>query len=299
MSEYRYEYAFPVPLPGDRETVYRALTDGQALRCWFAEHVEVEARPGGLYRFWGKHTLDGAEAGHANQRITRMNSGRELAFSWRLLGAETEVTWLLDDGEEPGTSMVTVRHLFDALPSTGRAEAMIDDLWRIHTGQLCMYLHGNEICRPDFSGDEAEVRCEITIEASPESVFAALITPEYISQWFPAPAPVVEPFVGGRYGFGFSYVQDGQTIEPPPMTILEFEQDRKLAVTWADWRGDPSVPDQKVTWLLEDLGGRTRLTLVHEGFARPVDVSDYPFGWQEFLHKIGNVSKTVEVAATV
>lgn len=197
--------------------------------------------------------------------------------------------------EGEGGSKVSIRHEFSSLPQGTRMKEMIDDLWRLHTGNLCFYLMGEqEIYRPDFNDDSPVVRHEIVIDAPPSSVFAALITPDYIKQWFPAPAPVVEPRVGGKYGFGFSFEKDGVKIEPPPMTILEYEQNRKLAITWPDWRGDASVPDQKVEWTLEDLGGgRTRLVLVHSGFTRAVDVSDYPFGWLEFIKKIAEVSERI------
>jgi hypothetical protein len=39
-------------------------------------------------------------------------------------------------------------------------------------------------------------------------------------------------------------------------------------------------PIQKVTWLVEDRGGKT---MVHDGFVRAVDISDHPFGWGEFV----------------
>lgn len=291
MSSHHYEYAYPVPLPCNRDTAFRALTEQEALSNWFAEHVEIDPREGGAYRFWGRYTMGCPGEPEATQSITRFDPGSRLSYSWRLLGCDSEVSVLLAGGEMKDTTMVTVRHDFDKLPEISRAEALIDDLWRIHTGQLYMYLHGeDEIFRPDFSGEKPEIRCDIVIEAPPEKVFAALITPESISQWFPAPAPVVEPRVGGKYGFGYSYEMDGKTVEPPPMTIREFEENRKLSMNWPDWRGDPAVPDQAITWLLEDLGGRTRLTLVHDGFVRPVDVSDYPFGWQEFLGQIRGVA---------
>lgn len=298
MTAHEYSYDFPIPLPADRATVFKALTEAEALEKWFAENAAVEAKEGGAYRFWGRFTLGKPGESEANQVITRFEPDKTLAFSWRVLGQDSEVTFSLrdDDGSEDSTATrLLVEHRLESLPDMGRAEALIDDLWRVHTGSLLQYLMGkDEIFRVDFSRPEAEVRCEIEIEATPENVFSVLITPEHISKWFPAPAPVVEPQVGGKYGFGFSYEKDGKTVEPPPCTILEYEANRRLAITWPDWRGDASVPDQKVTWLLEDLGGRTRLVLLHDGFVRPVDVSDYPFGWQHFMAEISKVSTSID-----
>ncbi len=296
MSKHNYEYEFPVPLNGTRAEVFEALTDAAALKQWFAEDVDIELRVGGNFRFWGRHTYGQPSSDQADQVLTRLDAPNELAFSWRLLGRDSEVTWLVkeEDTDDGTVVKITVRHDFESLPEIGRAAELIDDLWRIHTGGLCFYLNGEEdIYRPDFADQAPVVETSIVINAPPEKVFKALIEPDYIKQWFPAPAPVVDPRVGGDYGFGFSFEMDGKKVEPPPMKILAFENNRKLTITWPDWRMDPSVPDQQVTWLLEDLGGRTRLTLQHGGFTRAVDVSDYPFGWLQFLNQIREVAQTM------
>lgn len=296
MAVHEHNFDLSIPLPADRDRVFEALTSEAELRRWFAEHVAVEPREGGDYRFWGRHTLGTPSAADADQRITRFEPGVALGFTWRLFDRDSEVTLLLrdDDSEESADdgpkTRLRVEHRLDSLPDMGRANELIDDLWRIHTGSLLHHIMEVEpVFRPDFSDPNPDVRCTIDIDAPPATVFRALIEPDYIRKWFPAPAPAVEPRVGGKYGFGFSYELDGKTVEPPPCTILEYEQDKKLSITWPDWRGDSSVPDQTVTWTLEDIGGRTRLVLTHDGFTRPVDVSDYPFGWGHFLDEIKKV----------
>lgn len=288
---YVYEYVVPLTYPASQEAAFKALVDPDALKVWFAEHVEVEAKEGGPYRFWGKHTLDTKRRDQATQKIMHYGPVSTLSYSWRMLGRDSKVTWMVAADGDNGAK-VTVRHEFPTLPEGVRVKEMIDDLWRLNTGNLFFYVMGErDIYRPDFDDQNPVVTQSIVINAAPEKVFAALITPEQIKQWFPAPAPVVEPRLGGKYGFGFSYEVDGRKVEPPPMTILEFEENRKLSISWPDWRGDPAVPDQKVTWVLEPLaGGKTKLTLTHSGFIRAVDVSDYPFGWVEFLGKIGEVA---------
>jgi uncharacterized protein YndB with AHSA1/START domain len=42
-----------VTLPGAPDRIFSALTDPAELRRWFAEHVEIEPRQKGAYRFWG------------------------------------------------------------------------------------------------------------------------------------------------------------------------------------------------------------------------------------------------------
>ena len=288
----KHRYELPLPLNGRLSDVFEALIDDQKLTAWFCEHAEVDATEGGAFRFWGRHTYGAPKREQATQKIVRIEPPNLLSFSWHLLERDSFVTWSLSKGESDDDTRITVEHEFEAMPTLNRAHQLVDDLWRIHLGNLCGFLNGeSDMFRPDFTKASQDVTCEIVIDAPPARVFETLITPELIKQWFPAPDPAVEPEVGGSYGFGFSYPgEEDQMIQVPPMEILEFVQNEKLSISWPDWRGDPSVADQRVTWLLEDLGGRTRLTLVHTGFASPVDVSDYPFGWRNFLSKIGEVA---------
>jgi uncharacterized protein YndB with AHSA1/START domain len=289
---YVYEYLIPVSMPASQAETFRALTDEGALEIWFAEKVEIEPRKGGDFRFWGKHTFGTPHRGQANQKFTAFDPPRSLSFSWHVLGQPSEVTWTVGaDGDK--ASKITVRHEFSRLPEGVRMRELIDDLWRLHAGSLCLYLMGDrDIWRPDFDDPSPEIRREMTIDAPPEKVFAALTKPELIKEWFPAPAPFVEPRVGGKYAFAESYEIDGKKIDVPPMTILEFVENRRLVITWPDWRMDKTVPDQKVSWTLTPLaGGRTKLLFEHKGFTRTTDVSDYPFGWIEFLTKIDEVAK--------
>jgi hypothetical protein len=62
-----------------------------------------------------------------------------------------------------------------------------------------------------------------------------------------------------------------------------------LVTDWPDWRGDPSVRPTTVTWLLDAMGAKTRVTLIHGVFERTTDISDYPFGWLGFLLKFKDV----------
>ncbi|MEM9531351.1 MAG: SRPBCC family protein [Pseudomonadota bacterium] len=293
MSAYRYDYLFPVVLTGTRAEVFAALSRPEALSEWFAEHVEIGSGAGEPFRFWGRYTFGVPGTDSASQAITGWTADQSVSFSWHVLGQDTEVTWQIEEETSDDEPVLKLRviHEFAALPEETRAEALIDDLWRIHVGNLCFYLNGQAGMRVDFADPSPVVTCQIEIDAPPSSVFAALIEPEHIKQWFPAPDPKVDPRVGGDYGFGFSFEHDGQKVEPPPLKISEFVPDKVLAMNWPDWRMDPSVPDQQIRWELEDLGdGRTRLTLRHTGFTRTTDISDYPFGWQEFVEKVGEVA---------
>lgn len=285
-----FKHEFTCSVPNRKAEVFSALSEAKALREWFAEHADVEPREGGKFQFWGKHTLGSPSRATASQSITRFAKNDALAFSWRLLDRDSEVAWTLteekgDDGAVK--TKLAIAHSFDALPAGPRAKELIDDLWRLNCGNLTAYLNGGEgIVLPDYDDPSPEVRQSIVIDAPSETVFAALTDPKYLKEWFWAPNPQVELKKGGRYVLGWSYEIDGRKVDGGPTKIIDFTPNEKLVTDFGDWRGDPSMPAQTVTWLLEDIGGKTRVTVVHNGFTRTTDISDFPFGWVGFLAQL-------------
>lgn len=127
----------------------------------------------------------------------------------------------------------------------------------------------------------------IVIDASRERVFHALIDPASMRRWLGAPAPEVDARIDGRYSFGWKYQVSGRDVAGGPTRIIDSVSNERLVTNWPDWRGDPDKPTTQVAWTLESLGpGQTKVTLVHSGFARPVDMSDYPFGWAHFIEAL-------------
>ncbi len=287
-------------VPAAPEQVFTAFMDPTRLRQWFAEHVAIEPREGGAYRFWGRHTYGVPGSAQANQRITRLKSPSLLVFSWPFEEIASEVSILLapapaDSGSgargDGTATQLTLRHEFSSLPSTPRPQALVDDLWRLTLGNLDAHLRGGAgITLPDFTDPRPEVRASIFIDAPREQVFKALIEPEQLNKWM-ASAASVEPRVGGRYSYGWKYPVDGREVAGGPTRILEMVPNEKLVTDWPDWRGDSTVPQTTVTWLLESVGTGTRVTVIHGGFERTTDISDYPFGWSSFLGMLKNVAE--------
>lgn len=283
----------PFSLPGSPATVYAALTDADALRAWLAEHVEIDLRVGGPYRFWGRHSYDTTTSAAATQTITALELDKVLAFTWHLHGRDSDVRIALaaDESENnPGGTRLEVTHHFSDSPVIGRARELVDDLWRIHCGNLQAYLQGGSgISLPDFADPDPKVRVSIVIDAPVERVFASFLDPTILNRWI-ASAAEVEPFAGGRYVYGWNYKVGERDVQGGPTRILELVENEKLVTDWPDWRGDPEVPIQRVTWLFERVSpAQTRVSLVHEGFIRAVDISDYPFGWGHFLGQLKSV----------
>ncbi|MBB5207927.1 SRPBCC family protein [Chiayiivirga flava] len=268
------------------ETLFAALTDPDALRAWFAESVDVDARPDGRFRFWGRHTYAVPTRTDATQQLLAFEPPHRLVFTWPMHGETGTVELLLAPGDadtNPGGTRLRAVHRFARAPAIGRAKELVDDLWRLYFGNLQAWLDGGAaISRPDFTDPDPRVTASILIDAPRERVFASFLDPASLDRWI-ASAAQVEPHVGGRYSYGWNYRIGERDVAGGPSRILELVENEKLVTDWPDWRGDPDMPPQRITWLFASEGSGTRVTLVHEGFTRAADISDYPFGWAFFL----------------
>jgi uncharacterized protein YndB with AHSA1/START domain len=188
----------------------------------------------------------------------------------------------LELAEEGAGTILNGRHHFESAPEVPRPLDLIDDLWRMTLANLRAYLSGAGVCLPDFSDPLSRLRQTILIQASRERVFQALLDPAVLDAWLGGKS-VVEPRVDGRYSYGWEYEVRGKPVAGGPTKILELVEDTKLVTDWPDWRGNPDMPAQRLTWLLEPVGDQTRVTLIHEPFERVTDFSDYPQGWAYFL----------------
>ena len=263
------------------DAAFNLISDAVELRKWFAEDVSIDPQVGGAFTFAG----DGAYQPTATT-ITRYEPGQLLAWDWPLHGVVGSVTIEVTP-KEGGGSRVDTTSRFPSLPDLPRARELIDDLWRFHLGNLKALTEGGKhLLLPDFGDPTLEVRQSIHIAASRAAVFRALVDPEMLNEWTMFGKPDIDARVGGKYSYGWVYEADGRTVHGGPTRILDMEQDTRLVTDWLDWRGDDTNNCQRITWLLEDEDGGTKLTLVHDGFVRPTDISDFPFGWVGFLDGI-------------
>lgn len=161
------------------------------------------------------------------------------------------------------------------MPERKTGEASFTDFWDLSLENLRGWVERRVIgARCDFSGERTgDVHLEVDIAAPPEAVFHALITPEELDRYF-ATRAVVEPYVGGRYDFGWG--------NGGPVKILELAPPEKLTYSWEY----PPEPPTVVTWTLERSGGGTRLMLVHSGFGSERLTEEYQTGWLNCLNRI-------------
>jgi len=282
-----HEHALPIPAAPER--LFAALTTPRELERWFAEHARVEPRVGGAFQFWGRHTVGTPGEPDVAGTITTFEPNTRLAFEWTVCGVPSTVTVTLTP--EQAATQVAIRHELHGPLDLPRPRELIEDWWRFSLGNLMVHATGHgQVLRPDFADPRPEIRMAMYVDAPPPAVFRALTDPDALREWMGAPAPVVEPRVGGRYELGWKYQVGGKEVAGGPMRILDIVPNKRLALNWPDWRGDSAVPMQSITWQLEPDGAGTRVTLVHAGFVRTVDFSDYPFGWGQFMAELARVA---------
>jgi uncharacterized protein YndB with AHSA1/START domain/uncharacterized protein YciI len=188
---------------------------------------------------------------------------------------------LLDNGDLRGVGIFRVGSLAEAETLSNadpavQANRLVSELhpWMIQRGVLPEEASpGGNVSSNVHSGahavaDLAEglILASVELAAPPERVFRALTSPEICDWWvrpgvFDTREWTGEVRVGGRWrasgvGQGRPYGLEGE--------FLEVDPPRELVHTWQGV-GAPGAPTT-VTYLLEGLGGGTRLTLRHAGF---------------------------------
>jgi uncharacterized protein YndB with AHSA1/START domain len=88
--------------------------------------------------------------------------------------------------------------------------------------------------------------------------------------------------VGGKWRV------EGKSATGEPYSVsgefLEITRPRRLAQTWSyDWDGGQGQPT-KLTYLLDDIPGGTRVRVRHEGFTNRDACGSHGSGWERVLH---------------
>jgi uncharacterized protein YndB with AHSA1/START domain len=153
-----------------------------------------------------------------------------------------------------------------------------------------------------MTGQDAIV-AEIEVAAPPERVFAALIDPQQLMQWWGGEGHCkkrlwqIDARVGGQwrsesYDPTGKVAMNGISDFTVSGEILEYDPPHLLAYTWvANWHSQPSRTTL-VRWRLTPVGQGTRVEVTHSGLAdEPVARKDYSGGWGGV---VGNLKKFVE-----
>ena len=257
-----------VTIDASPEDIYRALTEEEQLSQWFAEHADV-SQEDSRFGFWGKLTPGTPTKEEGGHRLLRVGEG-ELKFEWEFRGTPTTV--LIEFHKEGPRTQLNLTHF--GLPARQHGQFAIADFWSLSLENLRAWVERNEIgLQCDFSLIQlGEIQLEVDLDTTPDRLFQILTNPEDLKKYM-GENPVVEAEVGGQYGFGW---------ESGPTKILDIQTNKKLSYSWEF----PGEPDTVVIWRLEGSAGKTRLTLVHSGFAPDRNMEDYQIGWLHFLNRI-------------
>ncbi|MBI5927944.1 MAG: SRPBCC domain-containing protein [Chloroflexi bacterium] len=260
------------------EAIFRALTESSTLTTWFAEYADVSI-PDSRYNFWGRFTPETPDYEQGKHPLLESTLNRSFKYGWRFHSEDTNVQIIL---EPLGEQTVVVIQQTALAESPAYPVHANEDFWFLSLENLRRFLDGKSIVRCDFSGAKTgDIQHTIEINGTPEAVFDTLIRPEQLNRWIASNASV-EPYVGGRYDYGWNGAG--------PVKILELVPNEKLATLWpshsdtTDGGGDTIV-----TWTLEESGGKTRLTIIHSGFASDADTEGLQWGWLNFSNWIRSI----------
>jgi uncharacterized protein YndB with AHSA1/START domain len=245
-----------IELAAKPERVWRALASAREFGMWFGAKLEGDFAPGVTLR--GPITNPGYEHLTLEMTIERMEEGRLFSFRWHPHAIESavdysqEATTLVELRIEPsraGTQLVLTESGFDKLPAGRRPKAfeMSSSGWAAQLKNIARHV------------GSFEVRVESQIKRAPADVFAAIVDPAKMSQYFisSGSAPLA-PHT--RIDWEWADVGAKVTIE-----VTEIEPDRKIAFRWP-----ADGPSTNVTLVLEPDGARTKL-IATEG---PFELTD-------------------------
>lgn len=255
--------------------VWSLLTDSERLKAWFCEEALVDL-PGGVYRFWGKHTpgCPGPLSEHTELLSCEApgpGGAAQLRFSWQLRGVKTVAHYQV--ASEAGGTRLTVTH--SPLPERVLSQGAIHDFWYTTLESLrLLAITGRPQSLPEYGPKLGpDMIVQLDIAAPREQVFRCLIEPEWMGKLWGDKNIRVEPVVGGVYDYGWG---DGG-----PRRITAIDPPSLLSFTWLY---PPETEETLVTWRLTNMGGGlTRLSVEHSGFARDYDSEEYRAGWFSFL----------------
>lgn len=131
------------------------------------------------------------------------------------------------------------------------------------------------------------IQKSIEVDTSHESAFYAISDEKELQKWW-VDVPKLEQLVGGSVLFRF-LKENSEMLEKDFVIegkILEITPPQKLSYTWKPV-DDPGYPDTIVTWLIESVNNKTKVTVLHSGVDNVKDYSHLEEGWAYFINKLG------------
>ncbi|HRJ50523.1 MAG TPA: SRPBCC domain-containing protein, partial [Phycisphaerales bacterium] len=214
----------------------------------------------------------------ADQRITRLEPDRRLAFTWTWRGAPCVVEYVITpDSSGSATDLEVVMSCGGERMGFGdECSWFLADLVTYTVGNLRSYLEtGRAALRPDFRDTSRGVDLSIVIRATPERVFRALTDPREMDEWI-STAARADVRAGGEYTYGWM-IPPGHACGPT--RLVEVVPNRLVVHDW----GYKDEPRTEVRWELTPVSEGTRVRLVHVRRNEQPEIGGYMQGWSSFL----------------
>ncbi len=132
-----------------------------------------------------------------------------------------------------------------------------------------------------------------TIDASLAETWTAWSEAELVARWF-APGTMSAEVLEYDLRVGGSYRIRMRDTDGSSHTVTgrftEVVAQKKLAMTWG-WEND-DAPESQVHVSFEETGGRTRISIVHEGLPSDESAGKHAQGWNGCLDKLGEQIST-------
>lgn len=249
-----------IALKAAPDAIMRAWTD--SLSAWFAEHADVSI-PDKRYDFWGRYTIGNPDREAGRHPLLGYEAAKCLSFGWKHEGADVEIEISVQPrGDE---QLVVLQYPGD------------QDFWFLSLENLRRHLDGKAPIYCDYNRSmKGDIHNSVEIDAPADKVFEALINPAQLERWIASKASV-DPTVGGDYKIGWDFAGS--------LKILEIVPNESLKLDWTE--GDRK---NILHWTLAESGGKTRLTLVHSGFA-PDEDSGLTSGWSNYMSWIKSIAE--------
>jgi uncharacterized protein YndB with AHSA1/START domain/DNA-binding MarR family transcriptional regulator len=190
-------------------------------------------------------------------------------------------------------------HYLNAEPINAIAERWINqyDQGRVHAlADLKRALEQEPMGNPEFV-------YTTFIKTTPEQLWQALTEPAFLSRYWG-----VRLDTDWKVGSTMTWGWDGVTMADPEQVVLEAEPHRRLSYTWHTFTPEfakvVGMSDEeferlsrerrtKVTFTIEPLGAKVKLTVVHDGFEPGSTLLDsVGGGWAELLSNLKTLLET-------
>ncbi len=255
-------------IPASREEVFAAWSDPASIRHWMCPgdtttaDAQIDFRVGGSFRIVMKGGKDDTE--HTGKYQT-IDPPSKLSFTWISKNTDSKTTLVtIELRQREDQTELTLTH--ERFPSIDRVRQHKGG-WSQIADRLAQYFE-----QPQAVADTRTVAHELTLSASPEEVFEALIDSAKHSKFTGAPAQIERKPCGVFSLYGGKLT--GKT--------LEFEPNRLIVQAWRaeNW---PKGHYSQATFVMEpvDNGRQTQLSLTQTGVPA-AHFEDINQGWRKY-----------------